>query len=436
MDPSVFARRRQAVFDRLEDGVMVLPAAPVLRRSRDTELRYRADSELYYLTGVVEPEALLVLVGGETPRCVLFVRPRDAVAELWAGPRMGPEGASRVHGIEECHATDAIAEELPAMLRQGTALHYRPGRVASVDSAVEAALEWARDRGARRGDGPRSRVDPGQILDDLRLRKDESEIARMRIAARISMDGHRAAARAIREGRGEWEVEAAVNGAFRAGGGSGPGFPTIVGSGTNACVLHYVENHSRIPDGSLVLVDAGAEYGLYQGDISRTYPASGRFSDMQRDVYAIVNEARSAGIAAAAPGGTLAAVHDAAVVVIVQGLIDLGALQGEASDRIEDGSYRDFFPHQTSHWLGIDVHDPGDYARGGVARVLEPGMTFTVEPGLYFRPGVGGEGAERYAGIGVRVEDDVLVRESDVENLTEALPTSASEVEEWMEQSR
>ena len=408
---------------------MVLPAAAIQFSSRDSERPYAPDRELFYLTGLTEPESVAVLVGGDTPELVLFVRDRDPEAELWAGPRLGPEGVREMVDPDVCHSLSDLGRILPGLLGRGDRIHYRLGRVGAVEEMVLDALRTARVRGARKGAGPRGVVDPGEILDELRLVKDESELAWIRHACGLTVVGHRAGARTIGAGVGEWAVEAAVEGAFRSAGATGPAFDTIVGSGENACVLHYVRNQDVVEDGALVLVDAGAEAGLYHGDVTRTYPASGRFVGRQRDVYTLVDAARAEAIGVVGPGATIGDVHAAAVRVLTQGLVDLGVLEGPVDDLVEEEEHKAFFPHQTSHWLGLDVHDPGDYVRQGSSRVLEPGMVFTVEPGLYFRNAGDGTGAE-LAGIGVRIEDDVLVTEEGREILTEALPTSADEVED------
>ena len=409
---------------------MILPSASLRYRSRDTEYRYRPDSELYYLSGATEPETLLVLVGGDDPRFVLFVRPRDSGAELWAGPRLGPDAATERYGADECYSVAELDEKLPGLLQEGDRLHYRLGAEERTDGFVRKALAWARGSGMRRGTGPRGLVDPGEILDELRLRKDVEEVEAIRVAARISAEGHRSGAAVIAEGVGEWIVEAAVDAGFRAAGANGPGFPTIVGSGTNACTLHYVENRDTIDDEALVLIDAGAEVAMYNGDITRTYPAAGGFSDTQRDVYRIVEAARRAAVEQVSPGVTIASVHEAAARTILEGLVGLGVLSGPMEELFREAAYRLFFPHQTSHWLGLDVHDPGDYAKAGESRVLEPGMVFTIEPGLYFRPEACEDAAARFSGIGVRIEDDVLVTDDGCEVLTAALPTGESEVED------
>jgi Xaa-Pro aminopeptidase len=423
-----FAARRVATFDALGHGVMVLPAAQPLFRSRDTEIRYRPDSELFYLTGVTEPGAVAVLVGGADRRFLLFVPERDADAERWSGPRLGTNAAEERFGADETHPVSDLGPLLPALLREGDVIHARLGRAEDLDRAVFDALRHARARGAREGSGPRAVIDPGEILDELRLHKDEHEIARIRRAVSLTVEGHLAGISLARPGVGEWAVEASVNAAFREGGAEGAGFETIVGSGPNGCVLHYVENRRTLEDGDLVLLDAGAEVGLYHGDVTRTFPANGRFTSEQRAVYDVVERARVSALEAANPGATISSVHDAVVRVLLEGLVDLGVLTGAVDALVADEAHRVYYPHQTSHWLGLDVHDPGDYVRGGADRCLAPGMVFTVEPGLYFPLGLGGSAAP-YEGIAVRIEDDLLMRADAVENLSAQLPTDADAME-------
>lgn len=422
-------RRRASVFDALGDGVMVLPAAPIQHASRDTERPYVPDRELFYLTGLVEPGCVAVLVGGSKPRMEVFARSRDPEAELWSGPRLGLEGVQRKSGADEVYPIEEVSTRLPALLGDADKIHVRLGCGGVIEHAIVGALETARARGARQGTGPRGVIDPGEILDDLRLVKSEHELSLIREACRITMEGHRAAAQVIAQGVGEWAIEAELERAFRAAGATGPGFESIVGGGENTCVLHYVSNNVSVPEGALVLIDAGAEFGLYHGDVTRTYPANGRFTEEQRAVYEVVDRARDAGIAAVRPAATIGDVHDVSTRVLVEGLIDLGVLSGAVDEALEEGAHRDFFPHRTSHWLGLDVHDPGDYARLGASRVLEPGMVFTIEPGLYFRPALCDGRVARWAGIGIRVEDDVVVTADGAEVLTADLPTAAAEVE-------
>jgi Xaa-Pro aminopeptidase len=434
-DPAPFQRRRQRVAEALETDAMVLPAAPVLYRTGDSELRYRPDSELYYLSGFTEPEAVLVLRPfADEDRSVLFLRPRDSKAELWTGPRMGLEAAPALLGVDRAFPVDEVGSRLPELLAGARRVHFRLGGVPAVQSAVISALRHARARGARLGTGPREVVDPGEILDEMRLRKGPGEIEALREAARVTVLGFRAALAVTRPGAGEWEVEAALEATFRTEGASAPSFATIVGGGPNACILHYVNNDARLNEGDLVLVDAGAEVGMYSGDVTRTWPVSGRFTPEQRAICELVDAARAMAISAIRPGATTEGVHRVALGVLTGGLVDLGILSGDVDELIEQGAPGRYFPHRTSHWLGLDTHDPGDYRRDGAERPLEPGMVLTVEPGLYFGSPVGSgaddEAADdepavvrHFRGIGVRIEDDVLVTEDGAEVLTCDLPT-------------
>jgi len=422
--------RRARALERLDRGAMILPAARVRFASRDTEYRYRPDSELHYLTGLTEPGAVAVLRGhADQARFVLFVRPREEEGELWHGPRLGPEMAAERTGADAAYPLDEMEERLPALLKGSDHLYFRLGSEPDCDALVRRALAEARSRGARRGEGPRGVIDPGTILDEMRLRKGPEEIERLRIAAEITAHAHRAALGMARPGLGEWEVEAVLEAAFRSSGADGPAFGTIVGSGMNACVLHYVRNADLLRSGDLTLVDAGASFGLYAGDVTRTFPVDGRFTDRQRTVYELVDGARAAAVAAVRPGVTITEVHEAAERVLVEGLIATGVLEGDAEELRAMDAHKAYFPHQVSHWLGLDVHDPGDYADDGGSRVLEAGMVLTVEPGLYFGAQAPDE-AEAFRGIGVRVEDDVLVTDDGHEVLSSGVPSGADEIEE------
>jgi Xaa-Pro aminopeptidase len=413
----------------LDDGLLLLPASPVRHRSRDTEYPYRPDSELFYLTGVTEPDAVAVLQprGGE--QFILFVRERDPDAELWSGERIGTDRARELYGADIVHPIGDLDARLADLLAGSRSIYYRWGAGRHTDSLVLDALARARASGPRSGTGPRGVVDPGELLDEMRMIKDDEEIERIRMAARITIDGFRKVLAVVAPGIGEWELEAVMEGAFRRSGADGAGYQTIVGGGKNTCVLHYVHNQCALNGGDLVLVDAGAEVGMYNADITRTIPVSGHFTGEQRAVYEVVEAARAAAVAAARPGATIGAVHEAAVAIITAGLVELGVLRGSPDSLAEAGKHKPFYPHQTSHWLGLDVHDPGDYAHAGRSRTLEPGMVLTVEPGLYFRPG-GDSGAARFENIGVRIEDDLLVTVAGCDNLTSALPTSADGVAE------
>lgn len=428
-----YAHRRAKVLESLGDGAMILSSAPVLFRSRDTEYRYRPDSELFYLTGCTLPGVVAVLRGAvEEGRFVLFVPPRNPKEEIWSGPRMGPAEAQEMFGAEKVFPLEDLGEELPKLLRKPRRLFYRLGDSARLETLVVEALRFGRQRGPRKGDGPRGVEDPGQILDDLRIRKDPEEVSRIREATGLTVDSFREAMEGARPGMGEWEVESLLEAGFRSGGGRGPAFPTIVGSGKNACTLHYSANEHTIDDGDLILLDGGAEVGLYSGDVTRTFPANGRFSSRQRELYSVVRAAHRSALEMLRPGNEVAEIHQAASAVLTQGLADLGVLDGKVEDLLEAKAHEPYFPHQTSHWLGLDVHDVGDYAHGGSPRLLEPGMVLTVEPGLYF-PVSEGEDPGPFAGIGIRIEDDVLVTEEGFENLTGSLPVELEGLEELLD---
>ena len=424
-----FAGRRARVLRELGDGVMLLPAAPQLHSSRDTEFPYRPDSELHYLTGCTEPGAVAVL-GAEVEGgpFVLFVRPRDPEAERWTGPRPSLEEARELWGADTVHPLTEVSERLPELLRSTRTLHYRGESSGAVDGIVRQVQAFARGRGARTGTGPRTLVDPGEILDEMRLIKEPSEIACIRDAVAISVDAFRCAIGRVGPGVGEWEIEASLDGAFRWGGADRSAFETIVGSGANACVLHYVANASTIGEDDLVLIDAGAIRDMYGADITRTVPASGAFTPRQRELYELVDRARRAAIAACLPGEPVGGMHRAAVRVLTEGLIEMGVMKGPLDEALEEERYKLLFPHQTSHWLGLDVHDVGDYARDGDERKLEPGMVLTVEPGLYFPPAGAEALPEGLVGIGIRLEDDVLVTHGEPEVLTAELPVEAEAV--------
>lgn len=423
-----FSERRARVRAAMEEGVLILPAAPILKRSRDTEIRYRPDSDLYYLTGSQEPGMVAVLGSGGESGYVLFVPRRDPAVELWSGPRLGPEEAKEELGADAVYPLDEMEERLSEMLKAHRRVFFRLGSSPRIEKLVLEALAWARGRGARSGTGPKAVEDPGTLLDDLRLIKDPDELALIREAAGLTVDGFSAAIGCTRPGMGEWEVEAELEAAFRKGGASAPAFPTIVGSGRNGCTLHYVENGSRIGGQDLVLLDGGAEVGQYAGDVTRTYPAGGRFTTPQLDVYSVVLEAQRAAISAAGPGRRMEDLHEAALEALTTGLIDLGVLKGGVAELLEGKAYEAFFPHQTSHWLGLDVHDVGDYRTDSGSRILEPGMVLTVEPGLYF-PAGSGDHPPFLGGIGVRIEDDLLVTRTGYENLTKNLTVDPSELE-------
>lgn len=424
-----YSSRRQQLLELLGDGVAVLPTAPEKLRNRDAHHPYRFDSYFWYLTGFPEPEAVLVLTGGAQPQSILFCRDKNLEREIWDGYRHGPQGACAAFGFDQAYAIDTFDERLPDLLAGRSSLWYSLGHDAGFDRRITAALNALRSQ-ARSG-----KTAPGEIrdlhtaLDRMRLIKDRHEIDLMKRAAAISSAGHARAMHACRPGMAEYELEAELGYEFRRRGAEAHAYTPIVAGGVNACVLHYVSNDKLLNDHELVLIDAGCELGGYASDITRTFPVNGRFSPAQRDVYEIVLAAQRAAIDATAPGRHFMDPHQAALEVLVRGLVDLGLLAGQLDGLIESGAYRRFFMHRTGHWLGLDVHDAGEYKQGEAWTPLAPGMTLTVEPGLYIRPA--GDIPHELAGIGIRIEDDVLVTEAGCEVYTSA-PRTIAEIEEVM----
>ncbi|HEX2095207.1 MAG TPA: aminopeptidase P N-terminal domain-containing protein [Longimicrobiaceae bacterium] len=427
--PETFRARRERYLERAGSAVTVLCAAPELHRSRDTEIRYRQDSDFHYLTGFPEPGAVAVLTPHDPERrFTLFVRPRDPEREAWSGPRAGVEGARERYGADAAYPVGELDAQLRTLLEPADEVVYALGTNPEMDRRVAGLVAGFRRSRPRSGKGPLVVRDPDTLLPEMRLVKEPGELDRIRRAAQISAAAHLTAMRAAHPGIGEWELEAVLDRHFRVAGGSGPAYPTIVGSGPNATVLHHVANDRCAADGDLVLIDAGAELGMYAGDITRTFPVSGRFSATQRAVYEIVLEAEEAGIAAVRPGASVFDPHDAAVRVLARGMVELGLLSGDVDELIESGAHRRFYMHQTSHWLGLDVHDVGPYRRGGEPVRLEPGMVLTVEPGIYV-PETAEDVPEELRGIGVRIEDNLVVTPEGHEVLTRGVPVSIEEIE-------
>lgn len=433
----VFAARRARVLDQLGDtAVMVLAGNSDILVGRDTELRFLPDPEVCYLTGCDEPDVVLVLAPGHDAPFTLFVRPRDEAKEIWTGPRLGPEGAVAHFGADAAFSIDELAERLPPIIAQADQLYARleTGRP-EFDALIRRSLANARHVRPRTGKGPHTLIDPGVLLDVMRVIKDPFEVERIRRAAAITVNGVRDAIRAIRPGAGEWEVEAEIEYQFRRRGADGFAFPTIVASGNNANVLHHVRNDRRMQAGELVLIDAGARFRQYCGDITRTLPVAGMFDPLQRQVYQIVLQAHHAAIAAVRPGASANAPHDAAVDVLIDGMRDLGLLTVSRQEALDDPKlYRTWYPHRTSHWLGLETHDVGPYADRAGAKPLVPGMVLTIEPGLYISRSA--DAPQQLRGIGIRIEDDVLVTEHGAEVLTSDLPTDPDAVEDLIERMR
>lgn len=431
MEQAEFQRRRKELMAMMGPGsIAVIPAAPERTRNRDVLYPYRPDSDFYYLSGFPEPEAVLVLAPGrEHGEYILFCRERDPEREVWDGARAGQDGAVERFGADDSFPIDDIDEILPGLLEGREKLYYTMGVDFEFDHRVISWVNHVRQKTRSGVKAPGEYVSLEHLLHEMRLIKSREEIALMRRAAEVSAAAHKHAMRICRAGMMEYEVEAGFLAAFRRAGGE-PAYPSIVGGGRNACVLHYITNDCKLNDGELLLIDAGVELDCYASDITRTFPVSGRFSDAQREVYEIVLAAQEAAIAAVHPDQHWNAPHEAALRVLAQGLIDLGLIEGPLDEAIEDGRFRRFFMHRTGHWLGMDVHDVGDYKIDGEWRQLEPGMVLTVEPGLYIAAAPDVD--ERYWNIGVRIEDDVLVTRDGRDVLTKDVPKSVAEIEALM----
>jgi len=430
IDIGVYQRRRARLAAAMQEGVAIVPTAPERTRNRDAHYPYRFDSYFYYLTGFREPGAALVIVAGATPRSILFCRDKDPERESWDGYRYGPEAARAVFGFDEAHSIGQLDAHMPELISDREALYCHLGSDPAWDARVTGWINAVRERARTGVAAPSAVKDVHALLDEMRLIKAPEEISVMRRAAAITAGAHRRAMRAARPGRAEYEIEAELLHEFRRHGAQAPAYTPIVASGSRACVLHYVQNDGVLADGELLLIDAGCELDGYASDLTRTFPVSGRFSGTQREVYGLVLAAQAAAIAAVKTGAPWDAPHRAAVNVLTAGLIDLKLLAGSVAEAVETEAYKRFYMHRTGHWLGLDVHDAGDYKRQGDWRVLAPGMVLTVEPGCYIRAGAGVPA--RLAGIGVRIEDDVLVTESGAEVLTRDAPKGTADIEAWM----
>jgi Xaa-Pro aminopeptidase len=430
-------RRRARLLEALSSGpagrgVAIVPAATLQRRSNDTHFPFHQDPDFRYLTGFPEPDAVAVLRPGHEHPYTPFVNPRDPTAEIWNGRRAGVDGARERYGADAAHPIGELEKALPDLLRGHEALHHRPGLRPALDRMLQDTLETLR---ARTRDGvmvPSAVVDLGALLHEHRLVKAPEEIEAMRRAARVSAAGHDAAMRFTRPGVNEADVQAVLEYVFRRAGAQGVGYDSIVAGGANACILHYTENDAELRDGDLLLIDAGAEVDGYSGDVTRTFPVSGKWSPAQRRVYAVVLEAQRQSIEAVRPGARFVDYHDVAVRVLTEGLVDLGLLEGAVDDLIESEAYKRFYMHRTGHWLGMDVHDVGRYHEAeNLTRKLEPGMVLTVEPGLYIAEDDEGVPAD-YRGIGIRIEDDVLVTPEGRDVLSEGSPKDPGAIEARM----
>ena len=424
--------RRQVLAESLpECSVALIPAAREILRNGDSHYRFRQNSDFYYLTGYQEPDALLLIFAKPDGRAILFNRPRDKQAELWSGKRLGQSDALQQLAIDEAYPLSALAEQLPRLLSQLKQIVFPIGQDRAWDKRIVDAWQQSKIQARAGFEVASSFLDLTPIISELRLIKSDEEIALMREAARITVRAHQQAMLACKTAGFEYELEAILVSEFMRQGCRSVAYDSIVAAGDNACILHYTQNDQPLHPGELVLIDAGAEYASYAADVTRTFPISGQFSVEQRLIYDLVLQAQQAAMALIRPGTSWPALQETIVAVLTQGLLDLGILQGSLEELIRTQAYRQFYMHNSGHWLGLDVHDAGSYKSAGQWRKLQAGMVLTVEPGLYISnqsPGVD----SRWWGIGVRIEDDVLVTPSGFENLTEALVVDSKKIEEFM----
>lgn len=427
--------RRQQLMAKIGNGTAIFRSAPMAVMHNDVEYTYRQDSDFFYLTGFNEPEAVAVLAPHhEEHRFILFVQPKERDKEVWTGYRCGVEDAKRIYGADEAYPIAELDEKLPQYLEKAERIYYHLGRDRFFNETILKHWQRLVAMYPRRGIGPMALEDTNVILHPLRLVKSPAELDLMRQAAAISVEAHNQARSIARPGRYEYELQAEMERIFRLRGGMGPAYPSIVASGANACVLHYIENNRQMQNNELLLIDAGCAYGYYNADITRTFPVGGKFTPEQKALYEIVLEAQLKAIEQVQPGNPYNAFHDTAVRVITEGLVELGILKGEVDKLIEESKYKPFYMHRTGHWLGLDVHDVGVYQHGESAHILQPGNVLTVEPGIYIVPDT--KPAEdqpeidpKWSGIGIRIEDDVLVTDTGYEILTAGVPKLIEELE-------
>ncbi|NWL79347.1 Xaa-Pro aminopeptidase [Pseudomonas taiwanensis] len=432
-----YARRRKALMAQMEaNSIAILPAAPVHIRNRDVEHVYRQDSDFQYLSGFPEPEAVLVLIPGrEHGEYVLFCRERDPERELWDGLRAGQDGALRDFGADDAFPIGDIDDILPGLIEGRSRVYYSIGTNTEFDQHLMEWVNTIRSKARQGAQPPKEFVALDHLLHDMRLYKSAAEVKVMREAAEVSARAHVRAMQASRAGLYEYHLEAELEYEFRKGGAKMPAYGSIVAAGKNACILHYRENDAPLKDGDLVLIDAACELDCYASDITRTFPVSGRFSPEQKAIYELVLKSQEAAFLEIAPGKHWNAAHEATVQVITAGLVELGLLKGDVDELIAAEAYKAFYMHRAGHWLGMDVHDVGEYKVGGEWRVLEPGMAMTVEPGIY----IGADNQDvpkKWRGIGVRIEDDVVVTKTGCEILTGGVPKSVDEIEALMAAAR
>ncbi|SFP58572.1 aminopeptidase P Metallo peptidase. MEROPS family M24B [Nitrosomonas cryotolerans] len=434
MQVKSFLLRRQEMASKMQNGVAIIPTASEQLRNQDAHYPYRFDSYFYYLTGFREPESVLVIIAEASQSCsrhILFCRDKDVEREIWNGFRYGPEAAKEIFGFDEAYSISRMDELLPQLIANQPAIYCTLGRNVAWDTRVIGWINRVREQARRGVTVPAEIRDSHLLLDEMRLFKSKEEIQIMRDAAAISTDAHRRAMQITCPEMNEYEIEAELLYTFRRRGAQAPAYTSIVAGGANACVLHYMENNAVLKGGDLLLIDAGCELDGYASDITRTFPINGKFTPVQKDVYQLVLSAQAAAIDAVKPSNSWNDPHISALRVLVQGFIDLGLCQGSVDTVIETEDYKRFYMHGTGHWLGLDVHDVGQYKQGGNWRLLEPGMVLTVEPGCYIRPA--DNIPEVFWNIGIRIEDDVVVTQVGHELLTIAAPKEIAEIEELMQ---
>ncbi|MBY0575577.1 MAG: Xaa-Pro aminopeptidase [Gallionellaceae bacterium] len=431
-DPAVYAPRRVRLLEKMQRGIAIVPTAPEAARNGDTHYAYRHDSNFYYLSGFAEPEAVLVLLAGDKPQSILFCREKNPEREIWDGYRTGPDAAREEFGFDAAYSIAQLDEKLVELIGNQPALFYPLGADGTWDARLLKLRNAVKEKVRSGIRAPDEIRDVRTLLHEMRLFKDEHELAILRRAAAISCQAHRRAMRFTRAGRFEYEIEAELLHEFCRHGARHPAYTSIVAGGANACTLHYVGNDAQLKDGELLLIDAGCELDGYASDITRTFPVNGHFSVVQKDLYEIVLAAQAAAIAAAQPGSVWDAPHNAALRVLAQGFIDLKLCDGSVEGVLESESYKKFYMHRTGHWLGMDVHDVGEYKTGDNWRALQPGMVLTVEPGCYIRPAA--DVPQALWNIGIRIEDDVAITATGNEVLTQDVPKTVAQIEGLMRQ--
>ncbi|MGB3535315.1 MAG: aminopeptidase P N-terminal domain-containing protein [Microcoleaceae cyanobacterium] len=432
--PVEYQQRRQQLLAKVGNGTAIFRSAPMAVMHNDVEYAYRQDSDFFYLTGFNEPDAVAVFAPHhEEHKFVLFVRPKDIEKETWTGYRVGVDQAKEKYGADEAYPIHELDEKLPQYLKKADKIYYRLGRDQGFNQKILRHWQQFIRVYPKHGTGPIALQDAGTILHPMRLIKTDSELAKMRKAADISVNAHNLAKEIAQPGKYEYEIQAEIEHIFAMNGGN-PAYPSIVASGVNSCILHYIENNCQLQDNDLLLIDAGCSYQYYNADITRTFPVNGKFTPEQKTIYELVLKAQLAAIDQIKPGNPYKQVHDTAVRILVEGLMDLGLLKGDIEEIIKEEKYKPFYMHRTGHWLGLDVHDVGVYQWGENPQPLQPGQVLTVEPGIYISPEIKPvegqpEVDQRWRGIGIRIEDDVLVTTTGCEVLTAAVPKSVAAME-------